>query len=272
MTHGFQDQRLLHQEQYRDDTNLNVRIALHDRFSVNHYGWMRWVFDQLPVTEASRVLELGAGPGTLWQHNLARVPVGAAITLSDFSAGMANAARRNLDGSGAGFRFTVADAQASPFGDASFDLVIANHMLYHVPDRTAALREAARVLRHGGRFYASTIGRQHLAEIGAWVKRFDLDAPVAATMHLADAFSMETGEAQLVPWFSNVTLTVYEDALEITDAQALVAYVMSGMTQEAIQTQSAALARLATFAGHEIAERGSMHVTKASGMFAAVKV
>jgi SAM-dependent methyltransferase len=42
------------------------------------------------------------------------------------------------------------DIEAMPFADASFDLVLANHVLEHVPDDLRAVREVHRVLRRGG--------------------------------------------------------------------------------------------------------------------------
>lgn len=63
------------------------------------------------------------------------------------------------------FVYAVADAQALPFADATFDAVIANHMLYHIPDLPRALAEIRRVLKPAGRFYASTIGREHMHEL-----------------------------------------------------------------------------------------------------------
>src|SRR5258706_10720793 len=146
------DQDYLLNQQYRDASNLNARIQLHVRFSQNTYGWHRWVFDQLKASPQSRVLELGCGPGRLWSENAARIPPGWEITLSDFSPGMIAEAQRNLASAGHSFAFERVDAQSIPFADASFDMVIANHMLYHVPGRPEALAEIPRVLRSGWRF------------------------------------------------------------------------------------------------------------------------
>jgi len=48
------------------------------------------------------------------------------------------------------------DAQWLPFADASFDCILAMHMLYHVPDRDLAIAEMRRVLRPGGVLLALT--------------------------------------------------------------------------------------------------------------------
>ena len=75
--------------QYHDDSNLNARSALHERFSTNPYGWHRWVFDHLTTLPVQMcILELGCGPGYLWDANRDRIPAGWDLTLTDFSAGM----------------------------------------------------------------------------------------------------------------------------------------------------------------------------------------
>src|SRR5579859_7250150 len=91
--------------QYHDASNLNARMALHARFSVNGYGWHRWVFDQFYLPPQARLLELGCGPGTLWAKNHDRIPKGWNILLSDFSAGMLEEARYNLEGVSHPFEF-----------------------------------------------------------------------------------------------------------------------------------------------------------------------
>ena len=69
------------EKQYKDSSNLDARIRLHQRFSVNKVGWHRWVFDQFNLPPVCRILELGCGPGSLWLDNLKRIPAGWEILL-----------------------------------------------------------------------------------------------------------------------------------------------------------------------------------------------
>ena len=253
-------------KQYRDASNLNKRVQLHDLFSVNHYGWQRWVFDQLDLAPRSRILELGCGPGHLWLENLTRISDGWEITLSDLSAGMVEQARQNLAGKGP-FQFKVINTQSIPGEEEQFEAVIANHMLYHVPDRPAALREIRRVLKPGGHFHASTVGERHLVEIRDLIVQFD--PALAAWGCVSASFTLENGLAQLAPWFGGIQLTRYGDALEVTEAAPLVDYILSGWAQPILEGRRAAFSDFITHALEE--GGGSLHVSKDSGLFMSSK-
>jgi ubiquinone/menaquinone biosynthesis C-methylase UbiE len=251
-------------EQYQNASNLNDRIQIHVRFSTNRYGWHLWVFDQIKLAKHALVLELGCGPGWLWKENLARIPAGWEITLTDFSRGMLEEARRNLVG-GRPFAFEVADAQAIPFDAAAFDAVIANHMLYHVPDPSRALAEIRRVLKPGGRFYATTVGETHLRELHDLATHFD-PALVGWGGSLTHSFRLENGAAQLVPFFDRVALYRYDDALVVTEAEPIVAFVASSDARNLLN--GSRRAEFTQFVEHELqACGGAIRITKDSGIF-----
>ncbi len=262
------DREYLLRDQYRDASNLNARIALHVRFGTNAYGWNRWVFDQFALSSQARILELGCGPARLWLQNLGRIPEGWDVTLSDFSYGMLQEARRNVQTGQRTFRFVVADAQAVPFKSEHFDALVANHMLYHVPDRGKALSEVWRTLKPGGRFCASSVGRSHLREIDELVRTFDLGrGPWGG--HPTMSFTLENGVEQLAPWFATVTLRRFDDALVITEAEPLVAYVLSMAVGRAVVGQ-----KRVEFTKHverELSSRGAIRATIETGMFVASK-
>ena len=92
-----------------------------------------------------RVLELGVGTGV----NLPLYPRGAQVIATDASAEMLRAARRRP--TRATIRWSLTDAQALPFPDASFDCVTASLLFCSVSDPLAAGREMRRVLRPAGR-------------------------------------------------------------------------------------------------------------------------
>ena len=200
------DRDYLYSQQYANAANLNARVRIHQLFSTNPYGWQRWVFDQLALPESARVLEVGCGPANLFGDNFARIPGGWDITLTDFSPGMLADAALNLGERRPRFKIAAADLQSLPFASDSFDAVIANHMLYHLPDRARGLAEARRVLAPGGRFYATTIGPGHMGEAlaGGLARRYGIHVRENPSFgrRIVESFSLANGGEQLAPFFS----------------------------------------------------------------------
>lgn len=263
------DRHRLVREQYRDASNLLARTALHARFGTNKYGWHRWVFDRFDLPTACRILEVGCGTGRLWAQNSARIPQGWEIALSDFSPGMLQEAWRSIQATDRSFRLVAADAQAIPFADLAFDAVIANHMLYHVPDITRGLSEICRVLKPTGRLYASTVGRNHLREIDELVGVAWPEA-LRWIQQPSEAFSLENGLDRLSRWFGEVRVHHYDEALVITESEPLVNYILSMIPKPALAGDGPA--RLNSSVEKELALRGVIHVAKDEGMFEASHV
>jgi len=255
-------------EQYKNDANLNARIQLHTRFSTNMYPWFRWVFDHFDVPATARILEIGCGPADLWVQNLDRLPAGWEVTLVDFSPGMIEAARRNLATTGRTFAFEIADAQALPFDTATFDAVIADHMLYHVPDLPKAVSEIHRVLEPGGALYAATNGAGHLRELWALIDPF-VPGSFERAARVASGFTLENGAAVLVPPFAHVARHEYPDALEITAVEPLIAYIRSSNTLAGVDFAAEHTFALRAQVAAHIAAHGAYHVGKSTGLFVA---
>ncbi len=261
------DQTYLLNDQYKDASKLDARVQLHLLYSTNKYGWHQWCFDQYALPAQASVLELGCGPAHLWKSNLDRLPARWRVTLSDFSAGMLEQAQHNLGEHAATFRFEVVDAQAIPFEANTFDAVIANHMLYHVPDRLQALAEMRRVLKPGGKVYLATNGHTHLQELDDLPHRFNPEADFGWMQTSPQFFSLDTGGGEVAQFFTDVHIVRYEDALDVTEAEPLVNYLLSMMTTGGVQNRRDELQQ---FIERELTERGVIHISKDSGMFIGV--
>jgi SAM-dependent methyltransferase len=96
-----------------------------------------------------RSLELGAGTG-YFSLNLLQAGVISEATCTDISQGMVDVLAGNAERLGLEVEARVADAEALPFEDESFDLVLGHAVLHHLPDLDHAWREIHRVLRPGG--------------------------------------------------------------------------------------------------------------------------
>lgn len=207
-------------DQYADAENLDARIALHARYSTAEGDFRAWQFDQFDLPESARVLGVGCGPADLWVESRDRVPDDWEVVVTDFSPGMVEEARGRLRDER--FGFAAADAVSLPFGDDAFDAVTAHHMLYHVPDREAAFAEFRRVLRPGGRLYATTNGEDNMRPVYEAIADATGEYPDRAT-----GFTLENGREQLAPVFETVEVRERDDGLEVTDPDALVAYALS---------------------------------------------
>lgn len=263
------DPDYLRNEQYRDSTNLDARKAIHQRFSTNPGDWFRWIFDRYRLPADATVLELGTGPADLWVRNRDRIPAGWRVTLSDFSPGMLETARGNLGADAHRFTFREIDARQLPCDDGSMDAVIANHMLYHVPDRAQALHEIHRVLKPGGKLYAATNGRDNMRELDELVTHTTGQAASAWSSVTSLPFTLENGAAQLRAVFHQVDLVNRDDALVVTEAEALVAYVRASSPWFRDAPERADQFRRQVAA--EITAHGAIRISKSTGLFIATK-
>lgn len=259
---NFTDPTHLTGVQYKDASNLEARLRLHREFSTNPYPFHAWYFDRLDLPGNARILEVGTGSGALWQVNADRIPPGWEITLTDLSPGMLADAERTLSPLRS-FAFRQADAQDLPFPDASFDAVLANHMLYHVPDRPRALSELRRVLRPGGRLYAATNGRGHLKELRELLGEYSEDVPQSGGI----GFGLEDGTEQLAAFFESVTLDRFDDAFSITLAEPLKDYIRSVNSHYRLTPD-----QLSTIERRvdELIAHGPIHIRKETGIFIAL--
>lgn len=248
------------QQQYATPSNLNARSAIY-KYGTSNVDWSRWVFDQLELAAGERVLEIGCGDGGLWRKNLDRLPTAAAIVLGDLSHGMLSEGRAQLGQ----FGFVQLEAEHVPFRDAEFDVVVANHMLYHVENRARTLAEIRRVLRPGGRLLAATNGERHVGQIKDLIARF-LGDDIPASQPLS--FSLENGAQQLSGIFSSVEMQEQPGELRVPDADAIVNYVLSvnGAPQKIVGDRMIELRRTID---HAMQRDGAFIVQTHVGLFVA---
>lgn len=213
-------------KQYADDKNLSTRARLHAMYSRNKKGFIPWLFEKYRFSSNESILELGCGNGSQWDGKIERLPHGCKLILSDFSDGMVDAARNKFSASSyCDVFFQQIDIQAIPFEDESFDVVIANHMLYHVPDLNKAFSEVRRILKTGGHFYAATNGSHGMSLfLHSALKRFDPETEAFSQRY---SFTLQNGSDLLSRYFSSVERLDYEDSLAVTETQDLMDWIKS---------------------------------------------
>lgn len=262
----FTNPDYLRNEQYKTSNNLSARIRIHELFSTNTYDLHRWAFDMLLADTGTkaRILEIGCGRGDLWAKNRDRIPVDWQVTLTDFSAGMWADAKNLIGESGSHFDWQTADVQALPFEDQTYDTVIANFMLYHVPDRVAAIHELRRVLKPGGSLHTMTVGAHHMSDLFDVVTKFAPDLAPDFNNSLV-GFQLENGAVQLKTAFDDVQTVVMDNNLKVNRVEPLIDYLVSstrlGDKIDAVRPE------LEAFFQAEIAAKGHFFIRKSGGLF-----
>lgn len=248
--------------QYQNATNISARIRLHREYSVNPKGWFPWLLEQCELHEGMRILEIGCGNGALWSENREWLPEHMQVVLSDKSDGMLRDVQREL-GEDERFSYKRFDCNEMPYGEAAFDLVIANHVLFYCEDIPQVLSECKRVLRPNGQFLCSTYGRNHMKEITQLVQRFNKDIVLSADC-LYEHFGLENGAEILRTFFPKAEKHIYKDAIEIDEPEPLISYILSchGNQNQLLLDQ---YKEFGEFVSQQM--RGGFHITKEAGAF-----
>ena len=255
------DQKIV--EQYKSSFNLNIRIDLHQKYSINPIGWFNWLFEQINFSKVTRLLEVGCGNGELWENRQLNLR-NRDIYLSDISSGMIDDLKKKLNNS-KDFSYLVIDCHQIPFKDGYFDAVVANHVLFYLKDIDLGLKEITRVLNEQGILYCSTYGVSHMKEITELVKEFDPRIELS-NQSLFEIFGLENGDQLLRRYFTQVEKRVYEDSLVVDDAIDLVNYILSchGNQNEYLNDRYHEFEK---FIQDKIKLNGSIKITKEAGIF-----
>jgi SAM-dependent methyltransferase len=262
----FTNQNYLKDDQYRSPNNLNHRIALHEHYSTAKKLWTTWVYEHLAITEGQQVLAVGCGNATQWTTNVALFPESARFFMTDLSIGMLRSGRKGIGEQDQRFNYFSSDAQYLPFGDAQFDRVTANHMLYHVPSIELGVAECARVLKPEGLFVAATNGATHMVDLYTLFEEFQPGFRIPDSARRR--FGLQNGRDYLASQFAEVRLDHYQSDLWVTDAQALVNYAFSMWDVEDDITNQKAI-EMHAFFDEKIKKDGGIRIRKETGIFLA---
>ena len=208
-------------QQYANANNLNTRISIHDKYSTNKMGFGNWIVSNYRIDKGMKVLELGCGTGDMWKNRENLINLCSELTLSDFSEGML-ATTKSTIGEFDNVEYKVIDIQEIPYEDETFDVVIANMMLYHVPDIDKGLAEVRRVLKRGGIFYCATYGEHGIIEYLSKIL-----SAYGVEDNINKNFTLQNGYEILSKTFSKVEKLEYVDSLAVTNTDDMVEYIYS---------------------------------------------
>lgn len=245
-------------QQYATSDNLNTRISIHDKYSTNKMGFGNWIFSNYEIKPGMKVLELGCGTGSMWLNQSSTIQTCSQLILSDFSQGMLDTAKNTLHQYNS-IEYQVIDIQNIPFPDNHFDVVIANMMLYHVPDIQKGLQEVSRILKKDGTFYAATYGIHGIIEyLSECLKQYGVADNVNKT------FTLQNGAEILNQVFSDVKRLDYQDSLAVTNLDDMVDYIYSLSSMTSLNQYSR---KEVTATLEKYMVEGVLSVPKEYGMF-----
>ena len=145
---------------------LNAGIYVHTTRAGKFAVWAE-LLDRLELKGDERLLDVGCGRGAVLLMAAQRLPLGRAVgvdvwSTTDQSGNAEQVTRRNaaLEGVAERVELHTADMRQLPFDDGSFDVVVSSLAIHNVPgagERARALREAARVLKKGGKLAIADI-------------------------------------------------------------------------------------------------------------------
>jgi len=258
----WKNRNYLDTDQYRDSSKLQRRALLHTKYGTN--DWFGFVAGLTGFAPGMRVLDIGCGAGWFWEKGAKTLPAELDITLADASAGMVAEAKARLEAIGGWQKLegTTTNVCAMPFADASFDRVLAMHMLYHAEDKPAAIAEIARVLKPDGVALITTNGDKSMSEA---------DALRAAAFGLPSGpaidFTLESAPPLLEAQFRTVELKRSTSEMVVTDPVDVFSYLTSFPPGDgASDAERETLGRLIDDAFD--ADGGVLRITIDSGVFA----
>lgn len=226
-TERFTDKAYLRTAAYGDDQRLGDRAAIYRYLTIDSIDLgphpfraetIAGVFSTfLDPAIGGAALDVGCGRGTY-------LPVLAGqfdrVVAGDLSEGMLASCPPG------GWLMAVVDVESLAFRDAAFDVVLANHMLYHAPDLPVAVRELRRVVRRGGVLFAATNGS------GNFRAAYEILAAAAGRVSgrtepvlepLDHRFSLASGAAGLRAEFASVEVKHTVGRIRLTDEEACAA-------------------------------------------------
>lgn len=212
-------------QQYATDKSLRIRQETHEKYTVPKVDFVQWALRCYDWSGGERVLDVGCGTGG-YAPVLEHQSPSTQYFGTDFSPGMlANHPLKH--------RVVLSDAHELPFGADSFDVIMANHMLYHVADIDRALIEFRRVLKPEGVLMVATNSINTMQELQVLMRRAIVlltrsgASQVRPPALASDLFALENGARHLARHFYSVIRYDLPSALVFPSIEPIMAYLES---------------------------------------------
>ena len=218
--------------QYKNDDNLKKRISIHD-YSTSDEEWFHWLFKREKIAAGMKIMDIGCGNGMFWKRIAALLPDNLEVHLVDYSDGMLSSVKAVVaeiieDHPEKNLKFVIEKRDATDFSypSSGFDLIMANHMLYHLKreSRLQLYGKIKALLAKNGRFSCTLIGQHHMEQLHEFLYEFYPDAKL-----LSGSFDLwlETAREELAPFFKVTDVEEHKNDLMVPDEEAVFDYVAS---------------------------------------------
>jgi len=219
-------------DQYKDGSNLTTRVSLYDKYSVSQLNYKEWIWQQYEFEDGDAILEFGSGTGKDWQDHLDYIPNRATVIMSDFTDGMVDTLKERFSRHPQ-IDIKKLDIQEADITKESQKHVVANSMLYHVPDIKRAVSEVKRILKPGGVFYATTSSNSKCMMKFLKESLEDFDSSIQFPKEIT--FTLDNGGSYLEDVFNEYEIRRYTNTLKISKVEDLVAFIYSIYSIEGLQ-------------------------------------
>jgi len=210
---------------YATDRNLRIHEETQAKYCVPRIDFARWTLETIDWAGDEVILDIGAGRGNHYACLMREQPAVTYFAL-DLSPNLLQCHPCAAD------HLTLGDAMRLPYSDDCFDIVMANHMLYHLADIETGLAEIKRVLKPGGRVLAATDSLQSLPELQVLIRRAIVllsknGAMLNPPTFPSEAFALENGTRMLARHFYAVVRHDLPCQLIFDDVEPALAYLDS---------------------------------------------
>ncbi len=212
---------------YAQPGRLATRQQTHARYSLHTDDLAARCAEAMRLDGGESILDAGCGNGEQLRYFKSDGHCGL-LAGCDLSEGMLRDAAKTLV-TAPHVALIRANVEALPFASATFDWVIARHMLYHVADLHRALAEMARVGGTQGKLLAVANAQHFLPHCRELLNRclaaFGLPPSTGATSGFTNGFNADTGATYLAVYFGQIHTIQIVNALVFREPQPVVDYV-----------------------------------------------
>jgi ubiquinone/menaquinone biosynthesis C-methylase UbiE len=214
-------------EMYATQERLNVRSRTHEIYTQPKMDFPEWVLNHILWQGDEKVLDIGCGAGLYMDTVRSRLNENGLLIAADISTSMLRT--MNTSKLPCMAFLLNADATYLPIRSQSFDVVMANHMLYYVQEVKKTVWEFRRVLRDGGYFIATTNSQNsmrdfHLEIVESLSILGYEDHPPSPSRA---RFTLENGADYIKSIFPSVQTKQVENALIFPNVKPVEAYIDS---------------------------------------------